>query len=134
MLLMLYNTVRSPGGCGTRPMTLFAVAVVLALDLSAGGFGPRAALAPDDVQVIDETEHLDFDRPQAWAMKYFSTVTLFTPLGAPVVREPGSIDLALEVTQVPHLSPDERRVGFDGAKEEDLNRLPVVARPRLLIG
>jgi hypothetical protein len=67
-------------------------------------------------------------------MQYFGSVSMLTPLGAPVVREPGSVDLALEVTQVPHLSADERRVGFDGAKEEDLNRLPVLVRPRIAVG
>ena len=40
--------------------------------------------------------------------KYFGSVAAFTPLGAPVVREPGSIDVGLEVSQVPHLSTAER--------------------------
>ena len=95
---------------------------------------PSAARAQDDIPVIDETDELDFDDPQSWAMQYFGSVALFTPLGAPVVREAGSVDLALEVTQVPHLSADERRVGFGGFKEEDLNRLPVFVRPRVAVG
>jgi len=131
---MLLHTVAARARRRCRSAAPVAVAGALALGASIPGFGPRAALAQDDIQVIDEVEHLDFDRPQAWAMKYFGTVSLFTPLGAPMVREPGSIDIALEATQVPHLSADERRVGFDGVKEEDLNRLPVLARPRLLIG
>ena len=45
-----------------------------------------------------------------------------------------TLDLALEVTQVPHLSTRERTVGFGGFKAEDLNRLPVLVRPRLTIG
>ena len=106
--------------------------IVASLALVVGA--TSGAHAQNQVPVIDETEHLDFDRPQSWAMQYFSSVTMLTPLGAPVVREAGSVDLALEVAQVPHLSPDERRVGFDGAKEEDLNRLPVVVRPRIAIG
>ena len=105
---------------------------VTALVLAVGG-ATTAALA-QGVPVINETEELDFNRPQAWAMKYFGSVSMFTPLGAPVVREAGSVDIALEVTQVPHLSADERRVGFDGQKEEDLNRLPVFVRPRLAVG
>ena len=93
-----------------------------------------AASAQDDIFVIEETERLHFDDPQAWAMKFFGSVAAFTPLGAPVVREPGSIELGLEVTQVPHLSTRERTVGFGGLKAEDLNRLPVLVRPRMTIG
>jgi hypothetical protein len=93
-----------------------------------------AARAQDEIPVIDETEELDFDDPQSWALQYFGSVAMFTPLGAPVVREPGAVDLALEVSQVPQLSDDERRVGFGGFKEEDLNRLPVFIRPRVSIG
>ena len=118
----------------TAMLRASVVAVVaLALALTVGGMVPPAR-AQDDIPVIDETDELNFDDPQSWAMKYFGSVALFTPLGAPVVREAGSVDLALEVTQVPHLSPDERRVGFGGFKEEDLNRLPVFVRPRVAVG
>jgi hypothetical protein len=110
-----------------------AAAVGVALALTLGALTP-AARAQDDIPVIDETDELHFDDPQSWAMQYFGSVALFTALGAPVVRDPGSVDLALEVTQVPHLSADERRVGFGGFKEEDLNRLPVFVRPRVLVG
>jgi hypothetical protein len=115
---------------------MFPVSIVAPLGASLAlvvGAAPPVR-AQDEVPVIDETEELDFDRPQSWAMQYFGSVAMFTPLGAPVVRETGSIDLGLEVTQVPHLSDDERRVGFDGRKEEDLNRLPVFVRPRIAIG
>ncbi|MCI0635999.1 MAG: hypothetical protein L0206_19100 [Actinobacteria bacterium] len=108
--------------------------MAVALVLAVAGAMVTAASAQDDVFVIDETEDLDFDDPQAWALKFFGSVAAFTPLGAPVVREPGSIDLGLEVTQVPHLSTAERTVGFGGRKPEDLNRLPVFVRPRVTIG
>jgi hypothetical protein len=35
---------------------------------------------------------------------------------------------------VPHLSTHQRTVGFGGLKPEDLNRLPVLVRPRITIG
>ena len=54
--------------------------------LALGAVTP-AALAQDDIPVIDETDELDFDDPQSWAMQYFGSVALFTPLGAPVVRD-----------------------------------------------
>lgn len=93
-----------------------------------------APLAAQDVPVLDVTEDLDFDRPEAWAMKYFANVTLLTGLGAPREREAGQIELGLEALWVPHLSAQERTVGFDGTKTEDLNKVPAYLRPRLTVG
>jgi len=104
--------------------------IALTLGLSAAA----VTSAQDQIPVLDQTEKVDFDRTEAWAMQFFGSVAMFTPLCAPVVREPGSVDVAVEVTQVPHLSADQRRVGFDGVKEEDLNRLPVFVRPRVTVG
>ena len=85
-------------------------------------------------QIIDDVEELDWDRPEAWAMKYFNSVSLLTGLGPPRVRDKWSFEIGLELDSIPHLSEDQRRVGFGGAKVEDLNRLPVFFRPRLTIG
>ena len=85
-------------------------------------------------QVIDDVEELDWDRPEAWAMKYFNSVSQLTGLGAPTYREVWSLELGLELDSIPHLSEDQRRIGFGGLKVEDINRLPVFARPRLTIG
>lgn len=84
--------------------------------------------------VIDFREDLDFDRPEAWALKYFSGATLFTGLGVPERRPAGSVELGLEAGWIPSLSEEERRVGFNGTKVEDLNKTPVFARPRLTVG
>jgi hypothetical protein len=80
------------------------------------------------------TEHLDEDRPEAWAMAYFTSATLFTGFGTPRAREPGSVELGLELDWLPHLSNRQRTVGFDGAKEEDLNKSPVFGRFGLTFG
>ncbi len=88
----------------------------------------------DAQSVIDFREELDFDRPEAWALKYFSGATLFTGLGVPERRQAGSVELGLEAGWVPSLSEEERRVGFNGTKVEDLNKTPVFARPRLTVG
>ena len=61
-------------------------------------------------------------------------MTTFTPLGPPEVRRPGSVDLGLEAGWVPYLSDDERRVGFNGTKVEDLNKTPIYGRLRLAVG
>jgi len=107
---------------------------VLTVALAGGALGwlPAGAQAPPPV--LDVVEDVDFDRPEAWAMQYFGSVSTLSPLGPARSREPWSIDAALEVTQVPHLSAAERTVGFNGLKEEDLNRLPVLVRPRVTVG
>ncbi len=88
----------------------------------------------DALEVTRGTEHLDADRPEAWAMFYTTTVTLPAGLGTPQTREPGSIDAGIELGSFPSLDKEERTVGFNGTKEEDLNKAPVFARPRLTIG
>jgi hypothetical protein len=79
-------------------------------------------------------EHIAFDRPEAWALKYFTALSIFTPLGPPRAREAGAIELGFEGGWVPHLSESQRRVGFDGTALEDLNKTPAFGRARLLVG
>lgn len=67
-------------------------------------------------------------------MKYFANVTLLTGLGAPRERETGEVEMAIEAVWIPHLSAEERTVGFDGTKTEDLNKLPGTVRPRVTVG
>lgn len=109
----------------------FVSAVLLALLLAGGGLAPLEA---QRTEVLDVVEQLDFDDPEAWAMKYFASIGLLTSLGAVEAREPGSVELGLELGSVPHLDREQRTVGFGGLKEEDLNRSPVSARGRLIVG
>jgi len=110
---------------GPLPLSFLAVAltvVVLAF--------PVAAQLP----VLELEQELGFDDPEAWAMKYFASASLFTALG-PVERRPtGAVDLGLEVLQIPDLDREQRTVGFGGFKEEDLNRSPVWGRVRVALG
>lgn len=92
--------------------------------LSLSLFGSRRSFAED----------IAFDRPEAWALKYYAAVTTFTGLAAPRDRAPGAVEFSLEGGWVPHLDENQRRVGFQGTALEDLNKTPVVARPRLLVG
>lgn len=85
-------------------------------------------------EVVGGTEEIDFDRPEAWALKWFASVTVFTGVGAPRHRSPGEVELGLELGWIPTLSEEERRVGFNGTKVEDLNRVPVLPRPRIAVG
>jgi hypothetical protein len=109
-----------------RPARWAAALAVAAAMAIAGAGEAQTRLAP--------TEELDFDRPEAWAMKWFNSVLLMTGLGGPEDLSPGGLELAVEGGWVPSLSAEERRVGFIGQKEEDLNRTSVVGRLRLAVG
>ncbi|MEM9555609.1 MAG: hypothetical protein AAGC60_15230 [Acidobacteriota bacterium] len=84
--------------------------------------------------VLDGVQELDFDEPEAWAMNTFAAISLLTSLGAVEQTEPGAVDVGLELLQAPHLDSEQRRVGFGGFKEEDLNRSPVWVRLRAGVG
>ncbi len=84
--------------------------------------------------VIDTVEDLDSERPEAWSMRYFTTISLLSGMGSPEEMEPGSVEVALEGSWVPSLSEDERRIGFNGRKTEDLNKTHVFGRPRITFG
>jgi hypothetical protein len=101
---------------------------------AAATFAVLATTGPLSAQVIDDVEELDWGRPEAWAMKYFNSVSLLTGLGAPEARRKWSFEIGLELDTIPQLSEDQRRIGFGGTKVEDLNRLPAFFRPRLTIG
>ncbi len=80
------------------------------------------------------TEELDATRTEAWAMRWFAAVATPTMFGVAGETEPWSFDLALEGGSIPSLSEDERRVGFNGTKVEDLNRAPLFGRPVVRLG
>ncbi len=84
--------------------------------------------------VVAGTETLDFNRPESWAMKYYASLTLLTGMGVPRERQAGEVDLAFEGGSVPQLSIEERRVGFDGSKVEDVNKTRVFGRVRGIVG
>ena len=86
------------------------------------------------VDIYRFDEHLDSDRPEAWAMNYFTSITLLSGLSVPRSREMGSVEIAAEAGWIPSQSQGERTVGFNGTKEEDLNHSPIFARPRVTIG
>lgn len=84
--------------------------------------------------LLSGTDNLDFDRPEAWAMKYFASLNLLTGFGPARASTPGSVVVGFEVDSVPSLSVAERRVGFNGTKDEDINRTSVFGRPRVAVG
>lgn len=92
------------------------------------------ASGADAQPLLESVQNLDFDRPESWAMKYVASVSAPTGFGVPRALEPGSIEIGLEADWLPSLSAEERTVGFNGSKEEDINRSSFFVRPRVLIG
>ena len=84
--------------------------------------------------VIEFTEELDFDRPESWAMKYFASLSLLTGMGVPEPMGGGALALGFEGGFVPQLSDEQRRVGFEGTKVEDVNKTRFFGRLRAAIG
>ena len=74
-------------------------------------------------------EELDETRTEAWAMRWFAGVATPTSFGAPEAGEAWSWELGFEGGLIPSLSEEDRRVGFNGTKVEDINRSPVIGRP-----
>ena len=94
-----------------------------------------AAAAPAQAQfVVAETETLDFDRPESWGMKYYASLALLTSMGVPEKRAGGTIDLGFEGSYVPQMSDEERRIGFNGTKLEDVNKTSFFGRIRGSVG
>lgn len=84
--------------------------------------------------VIRSDEILQVERPEAWAMRYFTSATAMTAFGPTPELAPGDIRMAFELGALPHLDQDQRHVGFSGDKLEDLNKSPVFGRVRGWIG
>jgi hypothetical protein len=84
--------------------------------------------------VIGAVERLSPDRPEAWAMNFFTLASAMTGFGASPRLAPGQWSAAAELGQIPHLSDRQQRVGFSGFKREDLNKSPAIGRLRGMIG
>lgn len=87
---------------------------------------------------ISPVQHLNFNTPEAWALKYFTAVTLLSGLQPPdsmvEERRTGSITIGMEMGWLPALTPQQAQVGFSGRKQEDLNKSPIFARPSVRVG
>ena len=84
-------------------------------------------------QTIGGEEILAKDRPEAWIMKLVtSEMEMLTGVAGDV--RPWSVELGLESGWIPSLDAGQRRIGFNGTKEENVNRTPAYARPRVLVG
>ncbi len=89
--------------------------------------------APAQAQLSGRSD-LAFDSPESWGMKFGTTLAMFTGFGAPAAVEKGSLELGLEVALVPQVSDEQRRIGFNGTKLEDMNKSRFFARLRARLG
>ena len=85
-------------------------------------------------QVIEVHELLAPDRPEAWAMNHAAAATFFTGFGTTQPLTRWRWRFTAELDQVPLLNADQRAVGFNGDKTEDLNKSPVFGRLRASVG
>jgi opacity protein-like surface antigen len=94
-----------------------------------------ASVAPARAQVVvGVTETFDFDRPESWGMKYYTSLVLLTSMGVPERKAKGQVDLGFEGGYVPQLSDAERRLGFNGTSLQDVNHTSVFGRIRGSVG
>lgn len=97
--------------------------------------GALCASAGANAQAVNrDSERLESGRPEAWAMNYFTATSFMTGFGATPELRPGQWAAIVELGHVPSLSDRQQRVGFSGAKAEDLNKSPLFGRLRGLVG
>jgi hypothetical protein len=97
-----------------------------------GGTGSGAAAGASNRAAFNPNYHISFERPEAWGLKYFASVSLLSGLPAPPQpegRHVGTVTLSLEMDWLPQLNAGQQRIGFDGTAPEDLNKTPIFARP-----
>ena len=98
------------------------------MSLSTRSLGAALLLAAGASAACAQRRELASDHPQARLMGYYAAVMQFSPTGLP-----GALarwEVGAELTYIPSLSAEERRVGFGGTKEEDTNFCPVFPRLR----
>src|SRR5438132_10056559 len=106
-----------------RDATKFVIYLATAACILAGdAIAQNSTAAP--------VQHLSFDSPEAWALKYFTSATMLSGLQPPETlgeqRQTGSITLGLEMGWLPSLDAERARVGFSGKKQEDVSKAPAL--------
>lgn len=114
-----------------KTVRLFLVAA-LAAHAVAQTSGTGTTTAPAANQFVA------FDRPEAWALKYFTSASAMSglqpPAASPEALRFGSITVGMELGWIPELSRQQQIVGFNGRAFNDLNKAPILARPSIRVG
>ena len=106
-----------------KSLTLITIGILLATSAAA-----------QTTTAIGPPQPLTFDRPESWALKYFVSSTMLSGLDVPGDYRPGSISAGLEMGWLPPLSTAQQNVGFNGRAYQDLNKAPLMLRPRVTVG
>src|SRR5262245_21658953 len=109
----------------------FFLAAALATRVFAQSSGSGTTTPPATNQFVA------FDRPEAWALKYFTSAFIISglqPPNAPEALRFGSITVGMAIGWVPGLSREQQNVGFNGRAFNDLNKAPILARPSIRVG
>lgn len=119
-------------------MVLVFAFVIAVATVSAGNAMAQSGVGNGGrVNASNENEHVSFDSPEAWALKYFASTTLLSglqPEQSPSGRRVGSFTVGLELGWLPTLDPGQTRVGFNGTEPEDLNKAPIFSRLVVRVG
>lgn len=92
-------------------------------------------IAAATVSVAAQTpQEVTFDRPEAWGQKWAAAVAFNGGWAGGMSLDFGQLELGGELMLIPNLSDDQRRIGFDGIKLEDMNKSPVFGRVRARLG
>ncbi len=99
--------------------------------------GATGTSAPAASNVFGKNYHISFERPEAWGMKYFASVSLLSGLPVPPSNEGnhfGSFSVGIETDWLPQLDAGQQHIGFSGTVPEALNHAPILARPVVRVG
>ena len=80
------------------------------------------------------SQNVDFERPEGWAMAFTTASSLNLGQSTPQKISPGELILSAELSSIPSLSKEQQKVGFNGLKDEDLNKSPIFGRMRISYG
>ena len=75
-----------------------------------------------------------FDSPEGWGMSYMTAASLNLSDKFPETLPLGQFNLSAEISTIPELNEKQQKIGFGGAKSEDLNKSPVFGRGKITTG
>lgn len=129
------GTIYGPTGGGSATGTPTGGGTIYG-PMGGGSAGGGSTLGSASSSGLQNTYHVNFDRPEAWALKYFASATLLTGLqpAEPVEGlSAGAITVGFEVGWLPSLDAGQQRVGYNGTSPENLNQAPVLIRPMVRV-
>ena len=75
-----------------------------------------------------------FDSPEGWGMSYMTAASLNLSDKFPETLPLGQFNVSAEISTIPELNEKQQKIGFGGAKSEDLNKSPVFGRGKITTG